>query len=99
MKRFLILAAVIGGSVLAIPASASAGITERLDAADQVQRVAAHRYGIDPIASCRQIGSRKFTCTIFDYANSCSYSGRANVRKSGYYTYRVTSMRVRKSCF
>ena len=33
----------IGGSVLAIPALASAGITERLDAADQVQRVAGHR--------------------------------------------------------
>ena len=99
MKRFLILAAVIGGSVLAIPASASAGITERLDAADQVQRVAGHRYGIDPIASCRQMGRASSPARSSTTPIARSYSGRANVRKSGYYTYRVTTMRVRKSCF
>ena len=98
MRRFIVLAAVVGG-ILAVPATASAGFIEEYDAADQVERVADQRYNLDPYVSCRQIGRRKFTCSITDFRGSCSYSGRANVRKSGYYAYRVTYMRVRKSCF
>ena len=83
-----------------VPAVAhSSGFMDRLNAADEVERVAGRRYHIDPMATCRQIGSKTFTCTIFDSKGDCSYSGRANVRKRSSYSYRVTSMRVSKSCF
>ena len=72
---------------------------DRYNAADEVERVAGDRYGIDPLSTCRQLSRRSFTCKIFDYKGSCSYSGRAGVYKRSYYTYRVTSMRISKSCF
>jgi hypothetical protein len=92
-------AALVAALALAIPASASAGIMDKYDAADQVERVAGHRYHIDPLVTCRQIGSRSFTCSITDFdKNDCMWSGRANVRKVNQYTFKVTSMRASKDC-
>ena len=103
MRKYLLaaLAALAIPVALAatVPTAAQAGIMDRLNAADEVERQAGDRYGIDAISSCRQLSSRSFTCTIFDYKGDCSYSGRAGVYKRSYYTYRVTSMRVSKSCF
>jgi hypothetical protein len=99
MKKYLTLGlAAVATCAVAAPA-AQAGFSDEFDAADQVERVAAHRYHIDPLVSCRTIGRNSFTCRITDFKGDCSYSGRANVRKVSGYTYRVTTMRVSKSCF
>jgi hypothetical protein len=69
-------------ALLTVPTVAHAGIMDELDAADQVNRVAAHRFHIDPLVTCRTIGSGRFT----------------NVRKISRYTFRVTTMRVSNDC-
>jgi hypothetical protein len=97
VKKYAI-AAVTAASLI-VPAAASAGFMQEYDAADQVERVAGHRYHIDPLVSCRTIGRNVFTCDITDFKGDCSYSGRANVRKVSRYTYKVTTMRVSKDCF
>jgi hypothetical protein len=96
MKRMILTLCL--PALLAVPTVAHAGIMDELDAADQVNRVAAHRFHIDPLATCRTIGSGRFTCKITDYKSSCLYSGRANVLKISRYTFRVTTMRVSKDC-
>jgi hypothetical protein len=98
MRKLIALAAV--GGALLVPAAAQASdFMDKYNAADEVERVASRRYHIDPFVSCRQIGSKTFTCSVTDFKGSCSYSGRASVRKYSSYTYRVTSIRVSKSCF
>lgn len=97
MKKYAIAAATAAS--LIVPAAASAGFMQELDAGDQVERVAAHRYHVDLTASCRTIGRNVFTCKVFGLENDCAYDGRANVRKSGSYAYKVTTMRVSKDCF
>jgi hypothetical protein len=98
MKGLIITAALAASAF--VPAVAQAGIMDQLDAGDQVARVAHHRYHFDAFASCRQIGSRSFTCTIGGTkGDSCFYKGRANVRKVNGYTYKVTTMNVSKDCF
>lgn len=96
MKGLIITAALALG--LVAPTVASAGFMEELNAADQVQRVASHRYHIDPLANCRTIARNRFTCTITDVKGNCFYNGRANVRKVSTYTYKVTTMRISKDC-
>jgi hypothetical protein len=98
MKKFVIAglsAAALCGGVAPI---ASAGFMSELDASDQVERVAGHRYHFDAISNCRTIGHNSFTCTVSGMKGDCYYRGRANVRKVSSYTYRVTTMRVSKDC-
>jgi hypothetical protein len=97
MRKWIISGALVAS--LIVPAAAQAGIMDEFDAADEVERVASRRYHIDPLVTCRQIGSKTFTCRISDFKGSCSYSGRASVRKWSSRTYRVRSMRISKSCF
>lgn len=96
MKKLIIAA--IAASSFVVPAVASAGFMDQLNASDQVQRVAKHRYHFSAISSCRQIGKRSFTCTIGGVKGNCFYNGRANVRKLSSYTYKVTTMSVSKDC-
>jgi|tagenome__1003787_1003787.scaffolds.fasta_scaffold20664565_2 hypothetical protein len=97
MKGLIITAALAASAF--VPAVAQAGIMDQLDAADQVERVAHHRYHFQAISSCRQIGSRTFTCTVGGTKGDCLYNGRANVRKLNSYTFKVTTMSVSKDCF
>jgi hypothetical protein len=94
----LIITAVLALGALTAPTVASAGFMDELNAADQVNRVAGHRYHIDPIVTCRSIAKTQFTCKVTDYKGSCLYTGRANVRKVNRYTFRVTTMHVSKEC-
>lgn len=98
-KKTKILLTASAVAALAVPAVATADFMDKYNAADQVSRVAHRRYGIDPFVSCRQIGKKVYTCSVSDFGGDCYYEGRANVKKANSYTYRVTYLSLRKTCF
>jgi len=97
IKKFLIATTV--GATLIVPAVGMAGYMDKWDAGDEVSRVADGRYNIDPVVLCRNTGPKTFTCSVSDFKDTCSYSGRAEVKKVSSYRYRVTYLKVRRSCF
>ena len=90
MPRFIRRTAAASAAVLCLAgaagaSAAQAGVIDRLNAADEVERVLAHRYpGWSWLASCRQLSRVSFTCSFTGYNRSDDFAdGRASARKLG----------------
>lgn len=94
MQRRIIPVAIALASLAAAPV-ARAGITDELKASDEVERVLEKRdKHLSYVANCRQISSRRFTCTWIGSSSSGSFAtGRASVTKMSRYKFkaRITS--------
>jgi hypothetical protein len=95
MKKFLAIAAILGGA-LAIPATASASFDAELKAANRAEQKLQRRYpGYSVYAFCDQQG-RRFWCSVGGSRGDCFVSGHAWVKR---YPWRVRLVGVTRSCF
>ena len=78
---------------------AHAGITDEINAADEVERVLEKRdKHLSYLADCRQTGRTTFTCSWFGTSKGGDMAnGRASVRKLSRYKYRARITSFRRS--
>jgi len=87
-------AAVTLGAVL-VPTVAQAGVMAEINAAGKVERKVNRMHpGYNPVATCDQIGSRKFWCSYIASRGDCFVSGKARVNYG-----RVRIVANNKDCF
>jgi len=94
-RKWIVIAALIVVSIIAVPATASASFASEMKAGNRAEQKLQRKYrGYSVYAICDQQGSR-YWCSVGGSRGDCFVSGHAWV--SRYYRVRLTG--VNRSCF